>query len=176
MGFLSEPISIFTSRKKRSFSTFSGFIPIGEDTVDKLTITKQPVQQGGTINDHAFKEPTELVMRIQFDGSSQPLSQTYKELLDLQNSREPFTAITGKRTYEKMLIQTISQTTDQRTENVLAITLSLLEIITVEVVATNVPPRSKQKNSGKTGATEKAGKKSALVSIKEGIGNLIGGF
>jgi len=175
MNFLNDPISLFTTRKKRSFGKFNGFITPSESSVDKLTITKQPVQQGAMINDHAYKEPTELTMTIQFSRFSKPLEETYKELLELQSSREPFVVYTGKRVYNNMLIASLSNTTDKNTENVLAITLTLIEVLIVEVTPTSVPARSKQANSGKTGATEKSGKKSALVSIKEGIGNLLGG-
>jgi hypothetical protein len=51
----------------------------------------------------------------------------------------------------------------------------MTEIIVVEVTPTSVPPRGKQANPGTTGATEKAGKKSALKVLKEGVGNLFGG-
>ena len=51
----------------------------------------------------------------------------------------------------------------------------MTEIITVEVTPTRVPPRKKQASPGVTGATEKAGKKSALKVLKEGVGSLLGG-
>lgn len=175
MSFLSEPVSLFTSRRQRAFADFTGYIVFSESATDKLTVTKQPVQQGANINDHAYKEPTELNMSIQFSGTSQTLEEIYQELLTLQESRERFTVYTGKRVYESMLITSLGNTTDKQTENVLSINLSMTEIITVEVTPTRVPPRKKQASPGVTGATEKAGKKSALKVLKEGVGSLLGG-
>jgi hypothetical protein len=58
-------------------------------------------------------------------------ARTYKDLLALQASREPFTVITGKRVYKNMLIKNLSVTTEQDTENVLMFTADLQEVIIV---------------------------------------------
>lgn len=173
MSFLTEPISIqtlFGDRRKINDITID--VILNESTTDTLTITKQPVQQGASITDHAYKEPTGFSMSVYFtDGLLTSLSSIYQSLLDLQNSRIPFDVITPKRIYRNMLIATLSQTTDKRTENCLAIQASFQEVIIVKVSTTQVP-RVKQKFAGVTGKTEKAGSKSALLSAKEGIGGL----
>lgn len=172
MSFLSEPISIIAIRPSRKIGDINVNVVMSEATSDTLTITKQPVQQGASITDHAYKEPTAFSMQILFrDNLALSLSKIYQNLLDLQSSRVPFDVITPKRIYRNMLIGTLSQTTDKNTENCLSISIAFQEIIIVKVSTTQVP-RTKQKNPGATGKTENAGKKSALQSLKEGIGAL----
>jgi hypothetical protein len=176
MSFLSEPITLFPIRPNRTIGGITGYVTVDENATDKLTVTRQPVQQGASISDHAYKEPTELSVRIVAGPQLlKPLSEIYKDFLKLQSDRTKFDCVTGKRSYTNMVLLSIGQTTDKTTENVLALNLTLLEVITVEVTPTKVPPRSRQKNAATTGATEKGGKKSALKVLKEGIGNLFGG-
>ena len=69
---------------------------------------------------------------VQVDGGDRNRpTRTYKQLLSLQASREPFTVITGKRIYKNMLIRNLSVVTDQDTENVLVVSADLQEIIIV---------------------------------------------
>jgi hypothetical protein len=171
VSFLSEPISLqslFGQRRKIDDITVN--VVITENTNDTLTITKQPVQQGASITDHSYKEPTVFSTSILFrDNLFLSLSKLYQQLLDLQSSRVPFDVITPKRIYRNMLLATLAQTTDKNTENCLAINASFQEVILVKVSTTQVP-RIKQKHPAATGATENAGKKSALLSLKEGVG------
>jgi hypothetical protein len=165
MGFLTQPISltsIFTGGSARQIDTIEVDVIMSEDTSDVLTITKQPVQQGATITDHAFMEPTVLNMTVFFkDSFFTSLSETYEKLRKLQSSRVPIKVTTPKRTYTNMLIATLRNTTDKNTENCLSISMSLQEVIRVSVTTTQVE-RTKQRNPGTTGATQKAGNKSAL--------------
>lgn len=170
MSFLSEPISLIPIKPVRKIAEISVNVVLNENTRDDLTVTKQPVQQGASITDHAYKEPTVFTTSILFrDNLTLSLSKIYDSLLVLQSSRIPFDIVTPKRIYHNMLITSLAQTTDKNTENCLAITASFQEIIIVKVSTTQVP-RTKQKGAGTTGKTENAGKKSALVSLKEGIG------
>lgn len=182
MSFLPEPITIQSLfGQGRSFGAVPPFNPItvqvvvNENTSDVLTITKQPVQQGANITDHAYKEPTTFSMQIFFaDNLGVSLSKVYQNLLDLQSYRAPFDVITPKRIYHNMLISSLGLTTDKATENTLAISLSFQEVIIVQVVTTQVP-RARQKSPGKTGATQNAGQKqSFLYTGKSAVGGLIG--
>lgn len=193
MSFLTEPVSLIPLRPIRKIGNINVMVVIQENTNDTLTITKQPVQQGSSITDHSYREPTALSMTIYFQNNSltslvtsalftnpldtlnsglSGLSKIYQNLLDLQNSRTPFDVITPKRIYKQMLIATLSQTTDKATENCLKIDISFQEVIIVKVSTTQVA-RIAQKFPGATGKTENAGKKSALQSLKEGIGSLL---
>lgn len=192
MSFITEPVSIIPLRPQRKIGEINVKVVIQENTNDTLTITKQPVQQGASITDHAYKEPTVLGMTIYFasndlqsllttdiitnpletlNGGLNGLSKIYRDLLDLQNSRVPIDIITPKRIYKNMLISTLAQTTDKNTENVLKIDISFQEVIIVSVSTTQVA-RIKQRIAAVTGKIENAGKKSALRSLKEGIGAL----
>lgn len=170
MSFLSEPVSLIAIRPARKIGDIAVNVVISENATDTLTITKQPVQQGASITDHAYKEPTSFTTQILFrDNLTLSLSKLYQQLLDLQVSRVPFDIITPKRIYRNMLLSTLTQTTDKNTENCLAISAAFQEVIIVKVSTTQVP-RTRQKKAGSTSKTENAGKKSALQSLKEGIG------
>ena len=191
MSFLSQPIGL--SRlfpNNRLISDIKVDVIINESTNDVLTITKQPVQQGASITDHAYKEPTTLSMSISFrdggfestslggitGGGSNTLRQIYQKLLTLQDTRVPFVVNTPKRIYNDMLISAIGLTTDRNTENVLAIQISFQQVIIVQLSVV-VVPRTKQKNAGATGATQNTGKKqSGLVSVDQGLGGAISKF
>lgn len=183
MSFLSQPITLQSLfGKNRKIGDITVNVVINESTNDTLTITKQPVQQGASISDHAYKEPTSLSMTIhQADNglisgllstfSSNGLSSIYQDFLDLQSSRVPFDVVTKKRIYKSMLISSIGLTTDKHTENILALSLTFQEVLIVSVVTTQVP-RVRQRFAAATGAIQNAGKKSALASLKDGIGAL----
>lgn len=175
MSFLSQPLQDILIKSGRKIGDIALQVVINENTNDTLTITKQPVQQGASITDHAYKEPTTLTMSAYFQNnkilgfanpfsSTNPLSELYQNLLDLQSSRVPFAVITPKRTYPQMLMASLSQTTDKNTEYTLAVTMTFQEIIIVSVSTTQVP-RDKQKIPAVTGATEKAGKKNASAAF-----------
>lgn len=177
MSFLSVPISIqsiFGQLPSRIIEGIGVNVTIHESTNDTLTITKQPVQQGASITDHAYKEPTVFSITALFNENlGVSLKDIYQNLLDLQSSRVPFSVITPKRIYNSMLMSSIGQTTDKNTENCLSISATFQEVIIVNVTTTQVP-RIKQKKPARTGKTENAGKKSAALTTKEGIVSLVG--
>jgi hypothetical protein len=195
MGFLSQPISIIPTRPVRMIGSIKVQVVIHESTNDTVTITKQPVQQGASISDHAFKEPTSLSMSIYFNDNalenlfslstlSNPiaalnnnngLAKIYKSLLDLQNNLTPIDIVTPKRIYKQMMIATLAMTTDRATENCLKIDISFQQVIIVSISTVQVP-RTSQKNPAATGATQAAGKKSVLLSGTQSLGNLFPGI
>jgi hypothetical protein len=172
--FLGQPISLIPIQPVRMIGTITVQCVINETTSDVLTITKQPVQQGASITDHSFQEPTIFSTTIyQAANRSQSLVQIYQSFLTLQSSRTPFNIVTPKRVYNTMLIGTLSVQTDKSTENIISITLQCQQVILVPIGVVQVP-RSALKNPGSNGATQPAGKKSALASLAEGIGALFG--
>jgi len=192
MSFLAEPITIVPLRPVRKIGSINVNVVLTENTNDTLTITRQPVQQGASITDHAYKEPTVISMTAYFKSNSLSnvitnvdpkslidsvssslnlLAKIYKDLLELQSSRVPFDVITPKRIYRNMLMSALSQTTDKATENCLKVDMTFQEIIIVKLSTTQVA-RIAQKIAAVTGKTENAGKKSVLQTIKEGIGSI----
>lgn len=133
----------------RQGRSIAGIIPqviIEEQHTDDLMITGHPVEDGADITDHAVKQPSQVIMRCGWSksGSNVPLlsltqpgpKDAYKMLLDLQASRQPFDAVTGKRSYKNMLIKRLSTVTDEDTENVLIIDVELREVIIVNTSVT----------------------------------------
>ncbi len=176
MSFINEPITLQTLfGKKRIIGPITVQVLTREVSTDRITITKQPVQQGAQIADHAYSEPTDYNCTIFFeDNPFVSLSKVYQQLLDLQNSFVPFNISTPKRVYKNMLMTVLSCPTDKATENSLQIDMSCEHINIVSVATTNVP-RVRQKNPGATGATQPAGKKSVLKVANEGVTSLFHG-
>ena len=177
MSFLSQPLQNVLIQPKRTIGnasvTIAVQVVVNEQTTDTLTVTKQPVQQGAAITDHAFMEPTQFTHTIYFaapgftGGTS--LNQIYTQLQNLQSSAVPFTIVTPKRTYTSMLMTSLGMTVDKLTENCLAIHASYQQIILVPVT-TAVVPRINQKTPAKTGATQNAGSQSVLSGITTTLG------
>lgn len=148
---------------------------INEDTNDTLTVTKQPVQTGASVTDHAYNEPTILSMQIlqqvnnpitqllsTFSGAATSgLAQLYQQFLDLQKQRIPFNILTPKRIYKNMLMTTVRLTTNKATENILSLNLSFQEVL-FAAVGTTVVATINQRAPQKTQATQKTGNKSGL--------------
>ncbi|RQS22456.1 MULTISPECIES: phage baseplate protein [unclassified Burkholderia] len=135
---------------KRSIGSFSAYITIEEQHHDEIAITDHPVEQGAVISDHAYKKPSELTLRIGWSNSSLASIETlqlgnyssfaYEQLLALQKQRIPMDISTGKRRYKNMLIQSISVTTDAKTENSTIATLHCREVIIVQTATTTLMP------------------------------------
>lgn len=156
-----NPSTPATIIPRRSIGPFKATVTLEEIASDDLEITQHPVQQGATITDHAYLKPATVSIKIMFSDADAPLAETYAKLRQLQASREPFDVVTGKRVYKNMLLKSLGQTNDAQTENILSISAELQEVFIVQVETTTVPPRKRQANPGKTGATENAGQKSA---------------
>ena len=181
MSFLPQPLtlqSIFG--QNRVIGPITVQTIINEETNDTLTITKQPVQQGASITDHAYLEPTVLTMTIlqqEYNPISQlvqtfsggGLSQIYQEFLALQSSRQPFNVLTPKRVYTDMLMSVLRCTTDKSTENILSLNVSFQQVFIVSVGTARVPP-SRQASPKKTAATQKTGPQSVISSVAQAVG------
>lgn len=158
-----QPVVI---RPQRRIGEFTAMVVIEEAGTDELEIAKHPVQDGAQISDNAYVKAATLSMKALFNDETDPLTEVYQKLRDLQALREVFDVVTGKRIYKNMLMKTLSQTTDRETENILSVSMAFEEIIIVQVEVTTVPPRAKQANPGKTGGTQNAGAKSAVETNK----------
>ena len=150
-----------------------------ENYSDTLQITEQPVEQGASITDHAYKRPSEVVIRCGwsnssidalagtfsafFDGGSASGSSyidgVYSQLLALQQGRQPFTITTARRQYSNMLIVALQVTRDNRTNDLLMVSATCREIIIVSTQATTLPPSANQANPASTAETVDAGVK-----------------
>jgi len=151
-------------------------VTIEEDHDDELIITQHPVEFGAIISDHAYKKPSEVRIRCAWNnsGSTYPLHgnayrqaplvvsgyegyarAVYDEILALQSSRKPFSALTGKRLYRNMLVASIRVHTAPGSEYTLMADISLREVILVSTksISMNVsdsrmPDANAQVNQG----------------------------
>jgi len=162
---------------------------------DTLEITEHPVEKpattsnSGFIADHAYKRPSEVTMECGFAGGGSLLDfvntssiglklglspqETYQELLDLQASRVPFDVVTGKRTYNNMLVRAIEVMTDKTSENVLKCTLTLREVIMTQTQTVSVADKSEMQDGVSTSAVQNTGNKS-LTPPNESLLNKLG--
>ncbi|GLQ96480.1 phage baseplate protein [Dyella mobilis] len=137
-------------RTSRSIGTIIPQCTVEERVVDELEITDHPIEQGADITDHAFKRPSIVTARYGWSNSGSIFNLTtggivssdpvdiYNQLLALQASRQPFTLQTGKLSYDNVLIKTIEQLTDMKTENALSVTITFKQIIIVSLQATTL--------------------------------------
>jgi hypothetical protein len=142
---------------------------VEEHGTDELEVTENPVEQGASITDHAFKKPARLTLRLGYSNSSaqslgDPLyvQTVYNLFLLLQAARIPFGLITGKRIYTNLLITSLEQTTNQKWENALLLVVGLKQIILVNTQVVSVPSSSVMSAPGITGATQNLGLQSLL--------------
>lgn len=150
-------------------------VVVSERHSDRLQITDHPVETGASVNDHAYKLPSEVVMECGFAGGGSLLDfadttglgmralqspkETYEQLLKLQASRQPMDVITGKRTYSNMLISGIEVITDHTTENVLRATLTLREVIITCTTSIQVADKTAMSTGLNTSAVANTGTK-----------------
>lgn len=153
-----------------------------EILTDNLTVTEHPVELSpiglnAAINDHAYKQPSEVVLRCGWSNSSPQalsgaisavfgggsmsaadyVSAVYSQLLALQESRVPFSITTSKRQYQSMLLVALQVTTDAKTSQALMVSATCKQVIIVETKATTLPPRSSQANPASTAEVENTG-------------------
>lgn len=170
-------ISAFFSPKRSinsQLGSFHLYVTLQEQHHDELVITDHPVEQGAAISDHAYKKPAEVVLTIGWSNSSLSSitslqfgnysAYAYQQMLALQALRAPFSLSTGKRKYQNMLIQALSTTTDEKTENSIIMTVHCREVIIVQTTTTTLQPAANQSDPQKTAALTNAGTKTPQAS------------
>ena len=166
-------------------------VVISEKHSDSLEITEHPVEVGAAVSDHAYRRPSEVVMQVGFAGGGSLLDlldttsyglsvglspkEVYQNLLDLQNSREPFDVVTGKRIYSNMLMRAMEVTTDRTSENVLSAVLTLREVIITSTTTTQVAAKADMKLGADTSAVENTGVKTHVPKDQSVLVKLTGG-
>jgi len=181
--------SAIIPKVERRFGEIKDYITMEELQTDELEITQHPIEQGAAITDHAFKRPSQLRVRIAWSNSpnnggllggikglfntgsilvsnilgedTNQVKAIYQKLRNAQDAREPMEVFTGKFVYRDMLIKSLVATTDQRTENILDVTIEFMQILRVTTqIATiqRVPPEN-QKDAPATQAPTDTGSK-----------------
>jgi len=124
----------------------------------RAKITDHPVHVDAQVSDHAYMENAGVTMEV---GTTDVLvgegesATVYQILLDLQEKREPMTLVTRLRSYDNMLIESISVSDDFKTMNALKATVQLREVRLVDSLLAEVTGGPKKKRSAKPHKTGK---------------------
>ena len=114
-----------------AFSRAIGPVPIDVVVTERhksdIEITEIPIENGARITDHAFILPKKITL----EGATGNATAAFNALVALQESRVPFTLVTGFYVYRNMLIKSISADRDKQFSTVLKFTADLQEIIIV---------------------------------------------
>ncbi|WP_404704977.1 phage baseplate protein [Yersinia vastinensis] len=175
-------LSALFRQQTRKIGVLVPSVIISEKHQDALEITEHPVEVGAAVNDHAYKRAAEVTMEVGFAGGGSLLDfvdtstiglslgkspeEVYQELRDLQESREPFDVITGKRKYSNMLIRGIEVTTDKTSENVLMCVLTLREVIMSQTESVKVADKENMQDGVSTSAMQNTGTKAPAPANK----------
>lgn len=123
-------------------------------TSHTATITSHPVQNGANISDHMFVNPVTINMEIgmsdamatmvqgQFTSAYSKSVSAYRELVKLQESRQPFTVLTRLNRYENMVIQGINVEDSAQYKNGLRASVNMQQIIMATVATEKVSTRN----------------------------------
>lgn len=114
-----------------AFSAAIGPVPIGaivrEKHISKLELTHLPVEDGADITDHAVVMPKTVTLECADENGA----ATYQALVAFQESRVPFTLVTGLAVYENMLPVSIEPERTAEFSRIFNGVIELQEIIIV---------------------------------------------
>lgn len=150
-----EPVTL---KPRRALGGITADAVIEEQHTDSLVIADHPVEQGSTISDHAYKQPSEVILTYAWSGGSSQngtgdatfLQSLYQQVLQLQINRTLLSIVTGKRTYQNMLIANIYETTTFKTENVLSLRVVCREVLLATTQITQLSGAAQQALPNKT--------------------------
>lgn len=147
MGYQAQPFKEITNNDKNALLYcktniggffFDGFLKVSHDR--RLTTTKNPVETGASIVDHAYMEPSVITMDIimsdahesliseQFVGGYARHVQAWQILKELQENRIPMFVFTKLDSYENMVITSMQADDTADTYSSLRATVELTEI------------------------------------------------
>lgn len=157
-----------------AFSSAIGPVPlnvlISEKHTSEVEVTSNPIETGAEVNDHAYIKPKKVDLEVA-DGNA---SMTFNALVTFQESRVPFTLVTGFKVYENMVITEIEATRDKTHSKVLKANVRCREVIIVETATAEGDADSKDKNDkstkGKSSKTTKGKAADAKTADKTNNG------
>lgn len=136
------------------FSGAIGPIPVSvvlsEAHESTLGITENPIETGAKITDHAYVEPKRLTL----DFADANAALTYNALVRFQESRVPFTVVTGLYVYSNMLIRSLKAERDDTFSRILKGSADIQEVIIVETAYASADQDSEATDSGQPGGTK----------------------
>lgn len=147
----------------------------------RLQITNHPVQGGANISDHAYMEPAVVTIEIgmsdanpaplfsQFTSSGNKSQSAFDALKMMQENRQPLDLSTRFRQYNNMLIESIVTSDDITTSTGMKATVTLKQIIMVDVpkVKTSARPQATIITSGGNPVATPVTPKTTIRKIEE---------
>lgn len=91
------------------------------------------------------------------NGSQSTVQQAYNTLLVAYRARTLFDVYTGKRTYQNMLIKSLSTTTSKEFENAMLIRMTFRQVLMAKTQTVQVPDSSVMANPEQNAATQNMG-------------------
>ena len=129
-----------------------GPIPISVIVAEKheslIEITANPIETGAEVNDHAYI----VAKRVSLDFADKNAAATFAALVRFQESRKPFTLVTGLKVYKNMLIKALSAERDKDTSKILVGTADLQEVIIVDTASSSSGTSSSNAKDSDTAA------------------------
>lgn len=114
-----------------AFSRLIGPVPIDcvitESPVSELLMTEIPIETGSKITDHAVVMPK----KVSLDIATANATASYGALVAFQESRVPFTLVTGLAIFKNMLVKSIAPERDATFSTILRCRVELQEAILV---------------------------------------------
>ena len=168
-------LTFFKPSSRRKFDKIVAPCILTEHHVDQYVITDHPTEYGAQISDHMYALPRRVDVEIIYSQSSATILQTlaatatfglsnkkielkdyYQKFIALQQTKQPFTIVTGKRIYNAcMVIESIEEVTAPETENLLRLMIRCREI---QIVYTSTTPNSaNMSNPAVTGSPIQSG-------------------
>lgn len=139
-----------------AFSSLIGPVPLNvllsEKHTSEVEVTSNPIETGAEVNDHAYVKPK----KVELEVADRNAAATFNALVTFQESRTPFTLVTGFRLYENMIITEIDATRDKSFSKVLKATVRIKEVKLVETGAAEA--ESSDKKDGDKSKSEKTSK------------------
>lgn len=156
--------------------TFGRFIFDAVFSVDhsaNVTVTTHPVQAGASVADHAYQEPDEVTLDIGMTDAAIGVEtnhsvNAYTELREIMAKREPVTLVTRLKTYQNMVITSISAPDDVKTMNALkaSIYFSQVKIVEVSIVRVQEITTSSKKSTSSSSSKSSSSKSSGSSGTK----------
>ena len=129
------------------------------DHTANVTLTQHPVQSGAYVSDHSYLDPDEVGIEIGMSDAAENATDSshsvnaYTQLRAIMEAREPVTLVTRLKTYQDMVITSISSMDDYTTMYALRASIyfqhvRIVNVATVRVQQTISSSKSPSQSSG----------------------------
>jgi hypothetical protein len=144
-------LQVAAGRQRRLIGDLVPMVVIREAHTDRVQLSEHPLEKGANIADHAIKLPVQLQLEYRWSSTPQgagltltggllqySIQQVYEKLREYQDNFVLLDVTTGKRKYSNMILLALEVMTDRLTENELAVSATLQEVLLVSAVTTNL--------------------------------------